>query len=57
MNDDAIDIYTPPDGTRARGAVILVAGYPDAGFERIVGRKFKEMESNVAWAKRIAASG
>lgn len=57
MNDDAIDVYTPSGGTRPCGAVIIVAGYPDAGFERIAGCKFKEMPSNVAWAKRIAASG
>lgn len=53
---DRIDLYEPADGAR-RAAVILVAGYPDAGFERIVGCKFKEMPSNVAWARRIAEAG
>ncbi len=46
--NDAIDVYAPPDGVRARGAVILVAGYPG---------KLNLMPSNVAWARRIAASG
>lgn len=46
--DDAIDVYAPAGGAPARGAVILVAGYPG---------KFNRMPSNVAWAQRIAASG
>ena len=56
MMDDRVDVYWPEDRAR-RGAVVLVAGYPDAGFERVVGCKFKEMPSNVAWAKRIAEAG
>ena len=52
-----VDLHEPADADAHTPAVIIVAGYPDDGFERIVGCKFKDMESNVAWAKRIAASG
>jgi hypothetical protein len=37
--------------------VILVAGDPDPGFQRIAGCRFKEMGSTVSWARLIAASG
>jgi hypothetical protein len=54
-----LDIYSPPDlesGTRTP-AVILVTGYPDAGFETMLGCRFKDMGSSVSWARLIAASG
>ena len=54
-----MDIYQPP--RRRRGAlspaVVIVAGFPDPGFERKVGCKFKEMGSTVSWARLLAASG
>jgi hypothetical protein len=54
-----MDIYYPPDFKRGMRipAVVFVAGFPDAGFERGVGCKFKEMGSSVSWARLIAASG
>jgi hypothetical protein len=54
-----MDIYRPRDfqnGLRPP-AVVIVAGYPDAGFQRIVGCGFKEMGSTVSWARLLAASG
>jgi hypothetical protein len=54
-----MDIYYPPDskpGARIP-AVVVVAGYPDLGFEAKVGCKFKEMGSSVSWGQLIAASG
>lgn len=54
-----LDIYYPSDfksGAR-RPAVIIVAGYPDPGFQRVVGCKFKELGATVSWAQLIAASG
>lgn len=54
-----MDVYYPPDsetGAR-RPAVVFVAGYPDSGFERIVGCKLKEMASYVSWARLTAAAG
>jgi acetyl esterase/lipase len=54
-----MDIYYPPDAqSEARmPAVVFVAGYPDAGFQRIVGCKFKEMGAYVSWGQLTAASG
>lgn len=54
-----MDIYHPPDwrrGTRTP-AVVIVAGFPDPGFETKVGCKFKEMGSTISWARLMAASG
>jgi hypothetical protein len=54
-----MDLYSPADSEgRARiPAVIIVAGYPDPGFQRMVGCRFKEMGSSVSWGRLIAASG
>jgi hypothetical protein len=54
-----MDIYYPPDMKSGAllPAVIIVAGYPDPGFESRVGCKFKEMGSSVSWGKLMAASG
>jgi acetyl esterase/lipase len=54
-----MDIYYPHDsksGAR-RPAVVVVAGYPDTGFEAHVGCKFKEMGSSISWGQLMAASG
>ncbi len=53
------DLYYP-SRTRDMGrrpAVLFVSGYPDPGFEAMVGCKFKEMESYVSWSRLVAASG
>jgi hypothetical protein len=54
-----LDLYHPPgSGGGARlPAVIVVAGYPDEGFEKAVGCRFKEMGSSTSWGRLIAASG
>jgi hypothetical protein len=54
-----MDIYFPLEWkSEARTpAVIFVSGYSDAGFERILGCKLKEMESYVSWGQLMAASG
>jgi hypothetical protein len=55
-----MDIYYPPDsesGGARLPAVVIVAGYPDAGFEANIGCKFKEMASNICWGRLTAASG
>jgi len=54
-----MDIYYPPDaksGARIP-AVIFVIGFSDLGAERLMGCKFKEMESYISWGKLAAASG
>jgi acetyl esterase/lipase len=54
-----MDIYYPPEARSGAQvpAVIVVAGYPDPGFEKIVGCKFKEMGSSISWGQLMAASG
>jgi hypothetical protein len=53
-----MDIYYPPRSSdRVHPAVIIVAGYPDAGHEKILGCKFKETGSSVSWAQLIGSSG
>ncbi len=59
-NEDlTMDIYYPPEGTRRsrRPAVVLVSGYTDEGYERVLGCKFKEMGSATSWGRLLAASG
>jgi hypothetical protein len=52
------DLYRPPDGEVSRpAAVVLVAGFPDAGTQKMLGCRFKEMQFTVSWGKLIAASG
>lgn len=54
-----MDLYYPPD-SKSGGqtpAVIIVAGFPDFGFQKMFGCKFKEMGSSTSWAQLIAASG
>jgi acetyl esterase/lipase len=54
-----MDIYYPSPAPRdgAWPAVIFVTGFPDAGAQRMFGRKFKDMGSYVSWAQLVAASG
>lgn len=54
-----MDIYYPPDakGGARIPAVIIVAGYPDQGFQKALGCKFKEMGSSISWGRLTAASG
>ncbi len=52
-----MDLYEPAQ--RPAGAllpaIVLVAGYPDPGYEKMLGRKFKDMAMSSSWA-RLAAS-
>jgi hypothetical protein len=54
-----LDVYSPADapGGARLPAVILVAGYNDVGYERMLGCRFKEMAMTVSWSQLIAASG
>ena len=54
-----LDLYLPPGVAAASPlpVVVLVAGYPDPGFSRMLGCRFKDMGSSVSWARLIAASG
>jgi hypothetical protein len=53
-----MDVYYPPGSDeRMYPAVVIVAGYPDPGYQKMLGCKFKESGSPVSWAQLIAASG
>jgi hypothetical protein len=53
-----MDVYRPADaGDALRPAVVLAAGYRDAGYEKMLGCRFKDMAMTVSWAQLIAASG
>jgi hypothetical protein len=54
-----MDVYYPADVTAGARlpVVVLVAGYSDVGYEKMLGCKFKEMGMAVAWGQLIAASG
>jgi hypothetical protein len=50
------DVYSPlAEGPHP--TVVLVAGYPDDGFARMLGCRFKEMRHTTSWASLLAASG
>jgi len=53
-----MDIYRPPDSKSEAKipAVVFVSGYPDAGFQKMIGCKLKEMESYISWGQLTAAS-
>lgn len=54
----SMDIYVPPGAARPPlPIVVLAAGYKDEGVRKIFGCGFKDMQSNVGWARLIAASG
>lgn len=54
-----LDLYAPPDSASGARlpAVVIVAGYPDPGFQKMMGCRFKEMGSSTSWGRLIAASG
>ena len=54
-----MDLYYPANSTNNERlpAVVIVAGYPDLGFQKMVGCPFKEMGSSVSWGKLLAFSG
>jgi hypothetical protein len=53
-----VDLYSPEGVADDKlPAVIIAAGYPDAGFEKFIGCRFKELGSTDSWARIIAASG
>lgn len=54
-----MDLYSPAEaksGARLP-AVVFVSGYPDAGMQKMLGCKLKEMGSYISWAKLTAAMG
>lgn len=52
-----IDLYHPNGVSGPAPAVVFVTGFSDAGAQRMVGCRFKEMGAYVSWAQLVAASG
>lgn len=54
-----MDLYYPPDSQSAgrTPAVIFVTGYNDAGAQRMLGCRMKEMGAYISWGQLAAASG
>ena len=54
-----MDVYLPPDMKNGdkRPVVVIVLGFPDPGFEKGFGIKFKQMAAVTSWGRLIAASG
>ncbi len=54
-----LDLYLPPGASAAsRPPVVLIGeGYPEAGFERMLGCSFRAMGPVASWARLLAASG
>lgn len=52
-----MDVYYPAHLSQACPAIIIVAGYPDPGHQKLLGCKFKETGSSTSWAQLIAGSG
>ena len=55
----AMDLYYPPDSTAGARtpAVVFVTGFNDAGAQRMLGCRMKEMASYISWGQLAAASG
>ncbi|XXX76743.1 alpha/beta hydrolase [Sorangium sp. So ce134] len=53
------DLYAPPTSTGAARApaVVFVSGYPDPGFEAMLGCRFKDLGQYTSWGRLAAASG
>ncbi len=54
-----LDLYRPATAPPERPlpVVVLVNGFPEPGFERVLGCKHKEMAASISWAQLLAASG
>lgn len=53
----SMDIYYPEQRAGLLPAVILVTGFPDPGYQSMLGMKQKEVMWYVSWARLLAASG
>ena len=54
-----MDVYYPPAAKSATPApaVVFVTGFTDAGAQRLLGCRFKDMGTYISWAQLVAASG
>jgi dienelactone hydrolase len=53
-----LDLYAPVRTSPiALPAIVLVAGYPDPGYEKLLGCRFKDMAMSTSWARLVASFG
>ena len=52
-----MDLHHPAPRATHSPVVVIVHGYNDVGFQKMLGSRFKDMASTVAWCQRMAASG
>lgn len=54
-----MDVYYPPDpiGAARPPVVLFVTGFPDAGAERMLGCRLKDMGSYISWAELMTTCG
>jgi hypothetical protein len=53
-SEGSMDLYAAAESP---AAVVIVHGYRDAGFEKMLGCKFKDMGWTTSWARLLAVSG
>jgi len=54
-----LDVYAPARRAPsvALPAIVLVAGFSDAGYEKLLGCRFKDMALSTSWARLVASFG
>jgi len=54
-----MDLYSKPDATNhsRTPAVVIVAGFPDVGYRKVMGCRFKDTGSSVSWGRLLASLG
>jgi hypothetical protein len=59
MGPLTLDLYAPARRAPAVAlpAVVLVAGFSDAGYEKLLGCRFKDMAMSTSWARLVASFG
>ena len=59
MGPLTLDVYAPARRAPsvALPAIVLVAGYSDAGYEKLLGCRFKDMAVCTSWARLVASFG
>jgi hypothetical protein len=50
------DVYSPRD-RKADSVVVMVSGYAEEGYKRVLGCSFLDMRHTISWARLFAASG
>ena len=52
-----LDLYYPEPRAKRSPAVVIVHGFNDVGYQRILGSRFKDSAWTVGWGQKIAGAG